>query len=272
MSGLQLRAGFSERGAHPKQMTVGVEIPALMVSLSEPADSTARWRIRIEVKTETTRKTVGTILTVAPNNTGDSNRVVAIASVPGAIGWFIDGRLEPGTGTNDSEAIVDLASSMCCGSFGITALAAEIINTEQIGFILNRTVHLDSQVLPAAGVFTSQLFQTIPNGTKQVTFWVTYTRGAAGGFPAFRTQWSNGVEQGFDMVEDVASLAVANPIASTNVYQHEILGPAPSSNTAIVYPLVFSVPDNTTSIRLIAAERGVPGTPGTILVALTGSG
>jgi hypothetical protein len=273
MSGLQLRAGsLGERAAHPKQMTVGVEIPALMVSLSEPADSTARWRIRIEVKTETTRKTVGTILTVAPASGADPNRVVAIVSVPGAIGWFVDGRLEPGTGTTESEAIVDLASSMCCGSFGLTTLSAEIISSESSGFLIGRSTHLVSQVLPPAGAFTNQAFSAVPSGTKSITFWVTYTRGAVGGFPAFRAQWSNGTETATEAVEDLGSLVVAQPFADVSFYEQTLLGPIPADGNPITYPLVFSIPDNTTSVRLIAAERGVTATPGTVAIALTGSG
>lgn len=268
MSGLQLRAGsFSERASHPKEMIPGIEIPSLMVSLSEPADSTARWRIRIEVKTETTRKTVGTILTVAPASGADPNRVVAIASVPGAIGWYVDGRLEPGTGNNDSEAMLDLASSMCCGTFGLTTFFSSII-TEDL--LIPRIVLYDI-VLPAAGVFNTPAFTAVPIGTKRVTFWVTYTRGAVGGFPALRAQWSNGVERANEAVEDIASLAVTQPIGSVNVYQHEILGPIPADGTAIVYPLVFAVPDGTTSVRLIGAERGIPATPGRLAVTLTGS-
>lgn len=268
MSGLQLRSGPPNRASLPVNMQIGIDVPSVMVSLSEPADSTARWRIRLEAQTQTTRKTLGTVLTIAPASGSDSNRIIALATVPGAIGWHVQAELERGTGTVDSEAILDMAVSHCCGSLGLVPLFSSLVT--ELAFI-PRTVIFNG-VLPGAGAFTNPLFASVPIGTKRVTFWVTYTRGGVGGFPAFRAQWSNGVEEANEAVEDLSSLVVAQPIGTINVYEHEMLGPIPGNATPLVYPLVFDVPDGTSGVRLIAAERGAIATPGTVLIALTGSG
>jgi len=139
MSGLQLKAGHGAvfRASHPEESRVGLEIPSVMVSLSEPpsiADaagnqipSTAVWKIQIEAKTETTRKVLGVVHTLPPPLVGgNSNRVVALATCPGAISWDIQASLVAGTGTDDSEAILDLASSPCCGTLGIIPLFAAL--------------------------------------------------------------------------------------------------------------------------------------------------
>lgn len=274
---LQLRAGAVARGSHPLESAPGLEIPSVMIALNEPPSSTARWRIRVEVKTETTRVPLGTVLTIAPASGAPPNRIVALATVPGAIAWMVECSLEPGTGDAESRATLEMASSMCCGTLGLVAPNADVITPGSIivvtpGFVLGRRVHLAASALPGAGAFTAQAFTPVPIATKRITYWVTYARGAAGGFPAFRAQWTNGTELANEAVEDLASLAIAQPFGSVNVLQQEILGPAPADDSGLTYPLVFEVPDASIGVRLLAAERGAPGTPGTIAIALTGSG
>jgi len=129
MSGLQLRAGGVQRASHPDQSMVGIEIPSVMISLSEPPSiedingnfipNTSRWRIKVEAKTETTRKVLGVLLTIPPSSGADTNRVIGIGTCPGAISWDIQAELIAGSNGPLSEAILDLASSPCCGLGGL---------------------------------------------------------------------------------------------------------------------------------------------------------
>lgn len=138
-------------------------------------------------------------------------------------------------------------------------------------FELTREVHL-SQVLPAAGAFTSQNFFDLPTGTRGLTFWITYTQGGAAGAPAFRLQGTNGTEQARQLIQDDSSLAVAQPNAEVNVEMETVLGPIPANATPIVYKLPYTVDPGETGVRLTVAEDGNIAAPGTILIAITGEG
>jgi hypothetical protein len=61
---------------------------------------------------------VGSVRTLPWNSGGD--RVVAIACVPGARQWAVDGRPEQANYT--SRLRVDLISSKCCGTYGVQAI------------------------------------------------------------------------------------------------------------------------------------------------------
>jgi hypothetical protein len=61
---------------------------------------------------------VGSVRTLPWNSGGD--RVVAIACVPGARQWAVDGRPEQGSYTRRLR--LDMVSSKCCGTFGVQAL------------------------------------------------------------------------------------------------------------------------------------------------------
>lgn len=137
-------------------------------------------------------------------------------------------------------------------------------------FVVERAVHLASTVLPGGGLFTSQAFTPLPPGAKEISYWITYTRGAAGGYPAAQVQWTNGTEQSSQLILDQSSISPGTPIADVNVYVEEVLLPAPNSDAALSYVLTAIVPQGATGFRLLAAERGAPGTPGTILIAYTG--
>lgn len=136
-------------------------------------------------------------------------------------------------------------------------------------FAVARQVHLASGALPAAGAFTAQALQAIPAGVKRVTYAVTYTRGAAGGFPVFRHESNNGTETMRNIVVNEASLTVTQPDGRLDFTQEELAGPQPADNVAITYELTFVLGADIKSTRLLAAEAGVIGTPGTIAIART---
>jgi hypothetical protein len=139
-------------------------------------------------------------------------------------------------------------------------------------FLIPRFVHL-SQVLPGAGAFTAQAIYTFPPGTRGLTFWITYTSaGAPTGGPAFRLEGTNGTETARQLIQDDSSLAVAQPNAEVNVEMETVLGPIPANATPVVYKLPYNVDPGETGVRLLAAEDGNTGAPGTILIAITGEG
>jgi len=136
-------------------------------------------------------------------------------------------------------------------------------------FIIPRVVHRASAALPAAGAFDlAQAFFAVPGGTQDLTLYCVYTEGAVGGFPAYRVEVGNGTEQVRQTLIDGSSLVIVQPNATVKLAMSELNGPTGTSS----YALEFCLKRGVTQIRLIAAERGVPGTPGTLLITLTGGG
>ncbi len=133
-----------------------------------------------------------------------------------------------------------------------------------------RTVQLASQALPAAGAFTSQAFTSLLEGAKEVNYWITYTRGDAGGYPVIDVQWGNDTEESSELFLDESSFSPSQPLGNANVYIGRLLGPAPADANPVSYLLSCIVPYGATKARLRVAEGGVVGTPGTIAVAFTG--
>lgn len=140
-------------------------------------------------------------------------------------------------------------------------------------FAIDRVEHLTSQELPAGGAFTSQADISIPEGLTKLSFWISYTRGAVGGYPQFQVEWSNGTETDYvEMILDEGSLSASQPNASVQLYRQRLLGPIPQDGNALTYIFPFDVPLWATGVRLLAAELGVTATPGTIAIAATGEG
>jgi len=128
-------------------------------------------------------------------------------------------------------------------------------------------------VLPAAGAFTSQVSFIVPTSMSEITYWITYTRGAAGGFAVFRQMFSypSGAE-GQDIVLNSA-LAVVQPRARQQFYLQDLEGPQPLDASPLTFVMAMRVPRGTTRARLLAAEAGVVGTPGDVVINYTmGSG
>lgn len=140
-------------------------------------------------------------------------------------------------------------------------------------FVIGPKSLIASAALPDAGAFA--VGQTsLPGGTKRVTAWITYTRGAAGGFPAIRASTRPSLTSSWyrTPILDLSSFAAAAPEGRENFYQEELLGPIPADANPIRYELTFVLPANAAQFQLELAERGVPGTPGTAAVDWTGDG
>jgi len=134
--------------------------------------------------------------------------------------------------------------------------------------IIPFTVHLPTQVLPAAGAFTAQTALQVPVGATEVLFWVHYTAGAMGGRPAF--QFEIGGAGGARVVAfDASSFAISGQNSLTNFYLAQEQAPA---DVTSIFSLGFTLRRGTKSVLLLVAEVGVPATPGTIFVEVTGGG
>ena len=132
-----------------------------------------------------------------------------------------------------------------------------------------RVVHIPLGTLPAGGAYTSQPQYPIPTGVRHVTFYITYTRGAPGGQPVFKLLWGNGTEEIQETtLEQCDNNATANSTLQSLLLQN-LEGPVPSDGQPVNFVLYATVPGGSNRVRLIAAEKGVPGIPGVIGVTLT---
>lgn len=131
-----------------------------------------------------------------------------------------------------------------------------------------RSVHLASAALPAAGAFTSQTAFTILDGVRSINFYVTYTQGAGGGYPLLRFESGNGTETGGLVVIDGA-IAVTDPFGQRTAYIDRLKGPVPADGSALTYMIPWRVSGGETTVRLLMAEGGATGTPGTAAIAIT---
>jgi hypothetical protein len=85
--------------------------------------------------------------------------------------------------------------------------------------------------------------------------------------------YGNGTEEAQSVVIDSSSFTAAGvPQGRYNVFQEQINGPIPAAGTPIIYCLRVCMEGGNTTFRLLAAEAGVVGTPGTLAITLTGSG
>jgi hypothetical protein len=123
-----------------------------------------------------------------------------------------------------------------------------------------RVAHRASAALPAAGAWTATgdatptPVYTVPAGITSVTFAITYTRGAAGGYPYLQAFLTNGTE------------SVKLPL----VYHPDLV---PTGAGAVVGVYTVAIPPGMTTIQLLAREMGVIATPGTLAIGLVaGSG
>ncbi len=137
-------------------------------------------------------------------------------------------------------------------------------------FEISRAIHLDKQFLPPSGNFTNQAPYVIPAGIRHVTFYITYTYGAPGGYALLRLIWGNGTEEAQQTLIDT-DITIVQPNSLQNTLLQDLEGPIPSTTAPVSFMIEASVPGGATTVRLIAAEGGIPGAPGTIGITLTAS-
>jgi hypothetical protein len=145
------------------------EVPSVSVHLAQPPSSSARWRLRVEVQTESSWSTVGEIITAAPVAGASPNRVVAIASCPGAKNWRVLASLE--SGANQAGEYLDLAASPCCVSPPFLALEGDNdVGGEGAAVYFSLSGVADGAVVvPASAVVTGiAVFSPLAAATVQV--------------------------------------------------------------------------------------------------------
>lgn len=180
---------------------------------------------------------------------------------------LIGSRLEAFSGTGGGWDRVRIGSSAVTAA--VAAGIGGLFDLKVGGNEFGRAVHLASQTLPGAGAFTAQAAFNVPSGVGEITFWVTYTRGAAGGFANLQILFGNGTEEGNDVVLNTA-VTVVQPFGTQQIFEQIIEAPHPAAAGAINFVVATRVPRGATTIRMLAAEAGVVGTPGTIAIALAG--
>lgn len=137
-------------------------------------------------------------------------------------------------------------------------------------FEIPRAVHLANGVLPPGGALTNQPAYTIPQAVRSITFYVSYVRGAAGGYASLRLLWGDGSAEYSETLLDT-TIVVDDPVANQNLHLQEFDGPVPTDGNPVNFLIEASIPGGARTARLIAAEKGTPSTPGTLGITLTAS-
>lgn len=157
---------------------------------------------------------------------------------------------------------------------------------------IGRTIHRGTAggaaiVLPPAGAATTLADSTsapaldyvngiyqVPAGIRHITFWPTYTEGGSNGAVALGAVVSNGTESAAEPLVDAGNIDTSSQpgFGVENVYARRLKPqPAPGNNTPVVYPQLTVDVQPGWYVWLQAAEVGNTGSPGSLLVALTGS-
>lgn len=167
-----------------------------------------------------------------------------------------------------------IVATSSCGTFACSSavgpVAPIVIVNSCCDYEVGRTVHLASQVLPAGGSYTSQAQFQIPPQVDRIVFYVTYTRGAPGGRVSMRLMLGNGVEESQSTMLDT-DFAPSGPSAAQDLFLNVLRGPVPDDDNPVTFNVEVSVAGGMKTARLLIAESGVPGAPGTAQITLTAS-
>lgn len=137
--------------------------------------------------------------------------------------------------------------------------------------VIPRTVVLGSQVLPGSGAFTNQPAFAFPATIRHMTFYIKYAHGVQGGFPVLRLMWGNGFEEIASTIINAAFSSFDGRTSSQDMRISDLNGPIPGDDSPEYFMLETSVPGGSTTVRLLMAEGGQIGVPGTAEITLTGS-
>lgn len=138
-------------------------------------------------------------------------------------------------------------------------------------FSISRVVHLPVGPLPNNGVFTDQNKYQIPTGITKITFYLSYKRGAPNGYAKLKLLWGNGVEETQETVIDISIDQSPGPYVTQPLYLQDIQCPIPTDDLTINFMIHASIPGSSKTVRLLAAEQGIPGIPGILGITLTAS-
>jgi len=135
-------------------------------------------------------------------------------------------------------------------------------------FEVSRVPHF-SGALMAGGAFSDQAPFSIPSGVRRVAFYITYTRGAQNGYGLFRLMWGNGTDETQSTLIDSDFTSLSSVASSQDMYLNDLKGPVPTNGNPVKFTLETGVPGGATTVRLLAAEGGATGAPGTVSISLT---
>jgi hypothetical protein len=133
-----------------------------------------------------------------------------------------------------------------------------------------RTIHLPYFVLPGTGQLTNQPKYVIPDHIHKIAFYIQYAYGAPGGYVTLRLLWGNGTEETQQTLID-QDITIQQPNSFQNMLLQDLDGPIPQSGLPISFMVEAVVPGGSTTVRLLASEGGMPGTPGSCGITLTAS-
>ncbi len=137
--------------------------------------------------------------------------------------------------------------------------------------VISRTVVLPEQTLPVGGQFTTQVAYVLSPKIRRVTFFVKYAQGVTGGFPVVRLMWGNGSEETQASIINGTFASFGAALATNQIRLNDLVGPVPNSDDPINFLIESTVPGGATSVRLLIAEGGMIGIPGSAEITLTGS-
>lgn len=173
----------------------------------------------------------------------------------------------PGQSPQSCVGGVSYISSVCRRDVSMP----NIVIQSCCAFSIPRTIHIPTGPLPAGGVFTSQNQYPIPNAVRKIAFYITYTRGAVGGFAIFKLLWGNGTEEIQETIWDQDIQNDDSAHATQFLFLQNLEGPIPIDDVPLTFILYATLPGGSNRVRLLAAEKGVPGSPGIIGITLTAS-
>jgi hypothetical protein len=116
---------------------------------------------------------------------------------------------------------------------------------------------------------------TLKPGTKQVTFWVTYTQGfgSTASYIVVYPVWNNGSSVYRDVALDPGTYPVSSREASFTIYNSVFqTAPVAYSGAAMTLSICLDVPAGATAANLICRESGGNGTAGAVAIEVTTGG
>lgn len=150
-------------------------------------------------------------------------------------------------------------------------IAVPVVSQSCCDVEIARVVHLPTTNLPPGGSFTDQPAYQIPNQVHKIAFYISYARGAAGGFGVFRLLWGNGTEETQSTLINLDFVQINGQSSFQETFLNDLKSPAPQTDEPINFLIETTVPGGARTVRLIAAEGGVIGAPGTVAITLTAS-
>lgn len=129
--------------------------------------------------------------------------------------------------------------------------------------------HIVAAVLPAAGAYTANPAQQIPHGSDDLSIVFAYAKGLAAATGAFKAQvwWYLQGEEDQPVQHcflDAAGATIGADTAIVGAYQEELQFEPLAVAGTIRRMVVVRVPAGAVQVRVVAAETGEVGQPGTL--------